>query len=188
MANHETSQWEQTVAFKQNASLATQTMRSATSPTMDEAEGIEIERMAELMMSEGVERRLAMRAAVKLFTDQKTRDLGLIGDASAGVLGADEAHQSAAVDGMRMVLVKIVQAPAPRFSAGCLMVALGMNHDSVASARQWATQQGKSHTQAANEVDSWSRLLSLPPTSARKTEEQKKIYRSTNGRTRREAK
>jgi hypothetical protein len=64
-----------------------------------------------------------------------------------------------------MMALKLVQAPKPRFSAGCLLLAMGVNHDGLKSARDWAEQQSVSHELAARDVADWSRMLALPPTA-----------------------
>ena len=187
MGAHESTQWELVEAAKLNASVSISAEAGNHGEGCDDAAAMEMERIAEILIAEGAERKFAVRAARRLFGEQSKRDAVLAEEVSGGMLGANAPH-AAAAESMRHVLVRIVQAPAPRFSTGCLMLAMGMEHNSVTSARQWAAMQGKSHTQAANEVEVWSRELKLPPTANRKTDEQKKIYRDTNGRQRRENK
>jgi hypothetical protein len=185
---HESTQWELVEAAKLNASVSLSADAGNHGEGCDDAEAVEMERIAEVLIAEGAERKFAVRAARRVYESQSKRDAVLAEGMGAEMRGEGNGQTLASAESMRHVLVKIVQAPSPRFSTGCLMLAMGMEHNSVTSARQWAQLQGKSHTQAANEVEGWSRELKLPPTANRKTEEQKKTYRDTNGRQRRETK
>jgi hypothetical protein len=86
-----------------------------------------------------------------------------------------------AMESLRVMAIKLVQSPKPRFSAGCFLLGAGIDHDGVRSERQWAEAQGLSHTHACNEVREWQRLMRLPKTSAQKSERACSTYAETNG-------
>jgi hypothetical protein len=189
MATSEPTQWEQIVASEQDADCPL-ALDDSHVDGCDDAAAEEMERIADAMIASGVERRLAVRAAMAVFQMQSGRDgalaRGVVGGVVAeGILGATKEEASTATESVRMMALKLVQAPKPRFSAGCLLLAMGVNHDGLKSARDWAEQQSVSHELAARDVADWSRMLALPPTAARKSEKHKKIYRDTNGRQRR---
>lgn len=172
------------MAFKHRADCA-RSVEEGRVEINEDAGVVEIDEIAEVLAGCGVERKMAARAAERVFARQAKRDGEIarsMGGEVGAMLGADKAHESTAAESVRMLAVKLVQAPKPRFSAGCLLLAMGAKHDGIVSARAWAERQSVSHELAANEVEEWGRMLSLPPTSERKTEAHRKIYRDTNGR------
>jgi hypothetical protein len=102
---------------------------------------------------------------------------GVVAGASENVLAKAEA-----LEALRVMAVKLVQAPKPRFSAGCFLLAMGADHPGVKSERQWAAQQHMSHEHASNEVEEWQKSMRLPKTSGQKTEKARKVYQETNGK------
>lgn len=85
------------------------------------------------------------------------------------------------MEALRVMAVKLVQAPKPRFSAGCFLLAAGIDYPGIRSQRDWAEQQHMSHEQASNEVLEWQRDMRLPATSGQKSEAARKTYKDTNG-------
>lgn len=82
---------------------------------------------------------------------------------------------------MGALAMRIVDAPRPKFSAGCLALACGFEGQGMRSQRQWAASQGFSPEYASDEVLEWQRFLGLPPTSAQKSEAACAAYKATNG-------
>ena len=182
------TQWDSIAAAKQGADQP-HALNGEHALGCDDAVALEKQRTAEILMKRGVDRRTACLCAGDVFAAQSARDVECAGD-GAGVelgqfLGHPAVEKQTAVEGVRQMAVRLVQAPKPRFSAGCLLLAMGAEQDGVTSAREWAVQQCVSHELAAREVAHWSTILALPPTHARKTAAQKKIYRDTNGRQKR---
>lgn len=84
-------------------------------------------------------------------------------------------------EALRMMAIKLVQAPKPRFSVGCFLLAAGFDYAGVRSQREWAELQGMSHEHASNEVEEWQRMMWLPRTSAQKSAAARNAYQDTNG-------
>lgn len=143
----------------------------------DDAEAVAMEEWAECMVARGVERRTALQCAAAIWELQAGKDRACAGSV---VAWAGPVPQAQLLEGLRMIALKIVQAPTPRFSAGCLEIATGL---SARSARSWAKEQNRSHELAANEVEDWQRVLGLPKTSGQKSDAARKRYAETNGRT-----
>ena len=182
------TQWDSIAAAKQGADQP-HALNGEHALGCDDAVALEKQRTAEILMKRGVDRRTACLCAGDVFAAQSARDVECAGD-GAGVelgqfLGHPESEIATAAARVRMLAAHLVQAPKPRFSAGCLLLAMGEKHKGVTSAREWAERQSVSHELAAREVAHWGKILALPPTHDRKTEAQKKIYRDTNGRQKR---
>lgn len=186
-SNNSSNVWEHTMAFKHRADCARSNEEGRVEINED-AGPVEIDEIAEVLVECGVERKLAARAAERVFARQAKRDGELareVGGAlgAPAVFGADAQHKATAAESVRMMAIKLVQSPKPRFSAGCLLVAMGeKTMGDFISARTWAERQNVSPEHTSNEVEEWGRMLNLPPTSERKTDAHRKIYRDTNGR------
>ena len=132
----------------------------------------------EKLMQRGFSARDAAIAvdAVRAVFAEADRQIAAEFSEGGNVLGRVEALES-----LRVMAIKLVQAPKPRFSAGCFLLAAGFEYEGVRSERDWAQQQGLSHTHASNEVREWQATLRLPKTSAQKSERACKSYAETNG-------
>jgi hypothetical protein len=146
---------------------------------MDDAAERMVDEWAERLVNGGMARLLAQQCAEIVVGVMRERDQCLVelnGGQSAGV-GLGELRE-----GLRTLAGKLYQAPRPRLSAGCLLLAMGETHRDFRSARELAERQQSSHELAANGVEEWQRLLGLPKTSGQKGEAAVATYQNTNGK------
>lgn len=156
----------------------------------DEAEGRALDEWAEKLMRGGdVPRVYAQRCAAAVLEVLREKDLGVM----AGAMGAGAAEGPGSVElaqlleGVRMIGIKIYQAPKRGMEAGALILASGAKHEDFASARELAEAQSVSHELTANAVEDWQRLLGLKRTSGQKSDAARKTYKDTNGKLGRKA-
>ena len=135
---------------------------------------------AERLASGGVARLLAQQCAEVVVAVLAARDREVAGEAGEAMAGASRLEL---LEGLRMLAIKQYQAPKPRLSAGCLLLAMGEMHPDFRSSRELAERQHVSHELAANGVEDWQEVLGLPRTSGQKSEAAVKRYQETNGKT-----
>lgn len=169
--------WDAIAAVKCRADVP----RSECAEFLGEIEGevgdVACDELAEVIAGQGVERRLAAKCAEAVMA-KRMADGEEIGNA---------AKWEEAVEALRMMVIRLVQAPKPRFSAGCLLLAMGVEHDGVSSSRAWAKRQSVCHELAANEVEEWQRILGLSKAFEQKSARALRVYQNTNGRQLRKA-
>lgn len=160
------------------------TARDECEEDFDDPVGQMLDEWTEKLMRNGdVPRLYAQRCAAAVVGVLRERDQGLqLAQGESPVRG-----DSALLEGLRMLAIKQYQAPKPRLSAGCLLLAMGEAHPDFRSARELAEKQQVSHELAANGVEDWQQVLGLPRTSGQKSAEALKIYQDTNGKTKRAA-
>lgn len=146
---------------------------------VDDARSADVDRWAEKFRARGLEARTALGCAELVVADLAARDRAVLGDEPEW--GADE--QARLLEGLRDIAVKIYQAPKRGVAAGALILATGATHGDFESARELAVAQEVSHELAANWQEDWQRFLGLGRTILQKTDEAKKTYANTNGRT-----
>jgi hypothetical protein len=150
----------------------------------DGAEAVMLDELAEAFRNRGCGAREAGWWALIAVAFFAKRDREVCGGEAAG---AGEVAESAwSRETLRAMAVKMVQAPKPRFSIGCFILAMGMDHDGITSSNAWADRQFVSHELAADEVEEWQRLMKLPRNKWQKSAEAKASYKETNGKQRRE--
>lgn len=155
------------------------TAREVCEEDCDDARSRLVDEWAEKLVRGGMARLLAQQCAEVVVEVMQAKDQGLValeGGQAAGV-GMIEL-----LEGLRTLAVKLYQAPRPRLSAGCLLLAMGETHRDFRSARELAERQQSSHELAANGVEEWQRLLGLPKTSGQKGEAAVATYQNTNGK------
>lgn len=173
---------DQSVARDYYASISQPQDAASTAEAADERDGVLRDAAVEKLMRVGFKAREAAMAvdAVRAVFAESDRQLnGRLNEQfghEGNVLGRVEA-----LEALRVMAIKLVQAPKPRFSAGCFLLAAGFDYEGIRSERDWAEQQKISHTHASNEVRDWQSLLHLPKTSAQKSEKACKSYAETNG-------
>jgi hypothetical protein len=146
----------------------------------DDASGARMDEWAEVLVSVGIERRLAVRGAGALWAAAQGRDAACV----ASVGGAAEVDRAQLVEGLRGLAIKIYQAPKRGLSAGALLLATGSQHQDFASARDLAKAQGVSHELAANAVEEWQADFNLPRLALQKGAAARATYKQTNGKQR----
>lgn len=176
---HMATTWDLIAAVKANADLPRASSADFVGEIEEDAEAVAVDAWADKMIARGVERRLAMQCAADIWEGERAKDAEACGVKGGGVaaLASDQSLES-----VRKMMIRIVQAPKPRMSAGCLLLAIGAEFDGVSSSREWAQRQAVSHELTANEVEGWQRRLKLPKALAQKSERAKSSYRITNGR------
>lgn len=164
--------WDNVAAAKAKADAPRLRVADFVEDIVEDPEAVQVDAWAEMMIARGMERRAALLAASDIWESQRKKDAECV----QGLVGYP-------AESLRVMAIRIKQAPKPRFSAGCLLLAIGMDDKSptVGSVRSWAKQQGVTPEHAANEVEAWQGVLGLPRTSAQKSERARKVYRATNG-------
>lgn len=169
----------------------------------DEAEAVLVDELAARFRREGASAGAAMSYAKSMRGWLRERDRAACGGggvesaggagaggcvssvggvASAAVAAVREEFPQLAGETLRMMVIKIVQAPRPRFSAGCLLLAMGMEHNGITSSNAWADRQHLSHELAADCVEDWQRAMGLPRNKWQKSAEAIGSYRDSNGK------
>lgn len=147
----------------------------------DGAEGLVRDEAAEKLRRAGFSAGDAQRAVSAVMAVFSERDRQMDAMVRDGAMEGNVLGRTEALEALRMMAIRLVQAPKPRFSAGCFLLAAGFEYEGVGSERSWAEAQQLSHTHASNEVREWQRILHLPRTSAQKSERACKSYKNTNG-------
>jgi hypothetical protein len=158
----------------------------------DDAEAVAMDRMAEVMMKRGVDRRTAMGCAAAILEAQQARDAAL---AAVVVGGVDEA--GAVADAMRSAMSwatnpdamdRLCEAHSRVFGArdatlamGCLLFAMGKPPYGFYSIRKLAAARGVSPQAAAVLVEDFQSILGLERTTQQKSEGARKAYARSNG-------
>lgn len=173
--------WEAIAAKKMGADLPRSPCADFVDELAEDAEAVACDEWADVFVGEGVERRTALKCAARIWEMQRARDAEAAGGAANG--GSGMLAKAEAMEALGVMAIKLVQASRPRFSAGCFLLAAGIEHEGVGSQRQWAARQNMSPEQASNEVIEWQRALKLPRTKAQKSERACRVYKQTNGRT-----
>ena len=143
-----------------------------------------IDEWAERLSAGGVARLLAQQCAAVVVGVLIERDQGVASEAEEAMASASRGEM---LEGLRMLAIKQYQAPKPRLSAGCLLLAMGEMHPDFKSSRELAERQHVSHELAANGVEDWQEILGLPRTSGQKSAAAVKRYQDTNGKSKRAA-
>lgn len=149
----------------------------------ESADAVRIDEMAEKLRALGCPATQALRYVEAVLGVISATDEKLAG--GLGGAAADEesifSHRPDAMEAVRMMAIKLVQAPKPRFSAGCLLLAAGIEYHGIRSERDWAKQQQVSPEWVSVEVKEWQTSMRLPKTSAQKTPAACRAYKETNG-------
>jgi hypothetical protein len=95
--------------------------------------------------------------------------------------GGDSVIEADRMESLRVMAFRVLEAPKPRMSMGCFVLAAGFEHEGVRSERQWADRQNISPTHVSNEVMEWQRVMRLPKTSNQKSAAALESYRGSNG-------
>lgn len=143
----------------------------------DDAREVKVDEWAEALVRRGLARLLAQQCAEAVVGVLAEREVGG-GERGVAAVGVLELRE-----GLRTLAIKQYQAPKPRLSAGCLLLAMGATHPDFRSARELAERQQVSHELAANGVEDWQELLGLPKTSGQKSEAAVRVYKERNGKT-----
>lgn len=147
----------------------------------DDAEAQMLDEMAAVLRARGCGAREAVGYVAGIVAYLQAKDRAVVRVATEGA--GEELWRPDALEALRVMGSKLIYAPKPRLSAGCMMMAAGFeDHPGLVSQRAWAARQQVSHEHVSNEVQEWQRVLKLPPTSGQKTAAQKAIYRDTNGK------
>jgi hypothetical protein len=138
---------------------------------------------AEKLVGRGVARLLAQQCAGAVVDIMQERDAAVARQAGYGRPGGGgEGAAAALFSGLfARAVEQIVEAKNSKFSAGCLLLAMG-NQTFARSARHWAEIRGLSHELAANGVEDWQVRLGLPRTSGQKSVKALASYKTSNGR------
>lgn len=147
----------------------------------EDAEALLRDELAEALRGAGCAGAPAQRYAAVMLAVLAKKDARAVG----GLGEADSLSEADAQEGLRLMAFRLLDAPKPRFSVGCLVLASGFDHPAVKSARQWAKAQGFSHEHAANEAEEWQRIMGLRRTAGQKSEAARSVYQRTNGARRR---
>lgn len=86
-------------------------------------------------------------------------------------------------DVVKMMLFRVWEAPKPRLSVGCLLLAMGIKPMGVASGRELAKQQCVSPEYVSAMVEDWQGRLGLPKTEFQKSEAAVQAARDFNRKT-----
>lgn len=161
---------------------------------LDDAEAIAMERMAEVMIKRGVDRKVAVGCSAAIFEMMRARDAEL---AAVVVGGADqvgdvadsmreEASLLASVDGMDRLSEahsRVFAARDATLAMGCLLFAMGKPPYGFYSIRKLAAARGVSPQAAAVLVGEFQSILGLERTAQQKSEKALKAYARSNGAT-----
>lgn len=147
----------------------------------ESAEAVRRDEMAEKLRAAGCPANQAHRYVEAVLSVLREKDRAMAEAMSASEETVSMFARPDALEAVRVMAVKLVQAPKPRFSAGCLLLAAGIDYPGIKSERDWAAQQNLSPTLASDEVRAWQANMRLPKTGAQKSEAACKVYADTNG-------
>jgi hypothetical protein len=180
------NQWDHIVAHKMRADCAL-SVDDGRAESVEDASGVEIDEIAEVLASCGVGRAMAAKAAERVFARQAKRDGELakemgakIGAPSVGELGAPEKLDLG--DRLRSSLSRIWDARDAHLELGCLFIAMdGHGPLGAFSMRQMAASHGVSPEAVSVKVGEFQAELGLPRTAQQKSAAAVESYRRTNG-------
>lgn len=183
--------WDHTMAFKHQADCARSNEEGRVEMNEDAAE-VEIDEIAEVLVECGVERKMAARAAQRVFARQAKRDGELAREVGGGVgapaggLVADAQSDAVARldlgDKLRSSLSRVLDARDSKLELGCMFYAMdGHGPLGAFSMRQLALRHGVSPEAVSVKVAEFQAELGLPKTAQQKSASAVESYRRTNG-------
>lgn len=165
------------------AALPEQKSAREVAEEADEAEAVALDEMAAVLRGRGCPAKDAPGYVAAVVAYLQAKDKAAVREAVGSEPGGESVlARVEALESLRMMAIAQYQAPKPRLSAGCLILALGSDHPDFSSARGLAERQAVSPEHVSNGVGEWQRMLKLPPATGQKTAAQKAIYKKTNGR------